>query len=378
MVKYINDTILTRSNAMPTVRGVVIHNDAGSMTPEQYIVWLKGRNLELGIAHYYINRNTIARVVDTNKQAWHTASATGNGYFIGYEVVQQFSASDADFRANEDMVFRQCAEDLHHYGLTANRDTVRIHKEFSSTSCPLRSLQLHGGTTNSVKDYFIARIAYFMKLGKTVDEILKAEGGAPVFVAPAVVAPATSVKVATTATKTLSLPADATSWRIYNQNGAYVAGSEIGYLNPSKFGGLTYEIYGNPATDIYLIKTQDFGIVAIYAGAGTGASINGGTTVAQAVASPVVTNGLLYGITSSQSESGTFYPNSTRNIRTAPNTSAEIIGSYENGQSFTYHTKHVGNGYTWLEYTSYSGNRRFVACRTNVNGVKGNLFGYIA
>ena len=100
-------------------------------------------------------------------------------------------------------------------------------------------------------------------------------------------------------------------------------------------------------------------------------------TPVQVATKPVATNGLLYGITSSQSESGTFYPNSTRNIRTAPNTNSEIIGSYENGQSFTYHTKHVGNGYTWLEYTSYSGNRRFVACRTNVNGVKGNLFGYI-
>jgi len=381
MVEIINKTIFN-GIAGPrggNPKGVVIHNDAGAMTARAYVPWLQDRYnygmSKKGFAHYYIDRFTIARVEDTNKGAWHVANDNGNMNYIGYEVCQQMSASDADFRANEDMVFRQCAEDLQYYGLPANRTTVRIHREFSSTSCPLRSFQMHGNDTNAVKDYFIARIKYFMALGKTVQEMLAAEGNAPAFVAPVVVVPEAAVQVAKTATKTLTLPAGATSWRVYNQNGPYTTGNEVGYLNPSKFGGLTYEIYGNPVADTYLIKTQDFGTVAIYAGSGTGATINGTKKVAQAVASPTVTNGLLYGITKSTAESGTFYPNRTINIRTAPNENAGIIGTYGSGQSFRYHTKHEGNGYVWLEYTSYSGNRRFVACRTLNGSTRGALWG---
>lgn len=73
--------------------------------------------------------------------------------------------------------------------------------------------------------------------------------------------------------KTLHLPANASSWRIYRQGGPYTVGSEIGYLAPSKFGGLKYSIKGNPMKDIYLIDTRDFGRVAIYAGAGTSAQV---------------------------------------------------------------------------------------------------------
>lgn len=73
------------------------------------------------------------------------------------------------------MTFRQVAEDLHFYGLPANRDTVKLHKQFSSTSCPHRSVALHGDNTK-VQDYFIARVKHYMSLGKTVAEMLKKDG----------------------------------------------------------------------------------------------------------------------------------------------------------------------------------------------------------
>lgn len=41
------------------------------------------------------------------------------------------------------------------------------------------------------------------------------------------------------------------------------------------FGGLSYDILGNPAPHVYLIKTSVKGTVAIYAGPGTGATITG-------------------------------------------------------------------------------------------------------
>lgn len=178
MVKKVNVSLLNRGK-MPSIKGVVIHNDAGSMTPEQYIKWLKNRDLTLGIAHYYINRHCIARVVDTYNVAWHTGNQTGNRHYIGFEVCESMKASDSDFLANEDMTLMQATEDLLFYGLPINHDTVKLHHEFSPTSCPHRSMALHGNTTASVKQYFIDRMSYFASLGKTVEEMIEKSTSQP-------------------------------------------------------------------------------------------------------------------------------------------------------------------------------------------------------
>lgn len=151
---------------------VVIHNDAGSMTPEQYVEWLRNRDKALGIAHYYCNRNTIARVVDTFNMGYHTGDWWSNCRSIGYEVCESMKVSDEEFLQNEDVTLMQATEDLIYYGLPINTSTVRLHHEFVPTTCPHRSMELHGGTTESVKNYFVSRMQYFASLGATVDEML--------------------------------------------------------------------------------------------------------------------------------------------------------------------------------------------------------------
>lgn len=73
--------------------------------------------------------------------------------------------------------------------------------------------------------------------------------------------------------KTVTLPASASSWRVYPTNKAPVIGNECGYLYPSKFGGLTYDILATPRTDVVTIKTRDYGKVNIYVAKSTGAII---------------------------------------------------------------------------------------------------------
>ena len=170
MVKKINVSLMN-AGPLVSIDGVVIHNDAGSGSAEWYVEWLKTRDKNLGIAHYYITKDTIARVIDTNLIGYHTGHWPSNQRYIGYEVCQSMSASDADFLANEDMALMQATEDLLFYGLPINANTVRLHHEFVPTSCPHRSMALHGGTTASVKSYFIQRMQYFASLGRTVDEM---------------------------------------------------------------------------------------------------------------------------------------------------------------------------------------------------------------
>lgn len=154
-----------RSNGTP--KFIVIHNDAGSegATAEQYVQALGNMNnaqLENGFAHYYVDRNTIARVEDTYNMAWHTANSEGNTWGVGYEVCQSIGASDVDFLANEQVTFKQVAEDMKYWGMTPNRNTVRLHREFVATACPHRSWDLHGKDVNKVKDYFISQIKKYM------------------------------------------------------------------------------------------------------------------------------------------------------------------------------------------------------------------------
>lgn len=78
------------------------------------------------------------------------------------------------------------------------------------------------------------------------------------------------VSYASSNKKYLNLKPHMQKWAIYNQGGPYTTPYKIGEVKPAMFGGLSYEILGNPATDVYVIKTTDFaknngGKVAIWA-----------------------------------------------------------------------------------------------------------------
>lgn len=179
MVNIINHNIFNGiAGARPTnaPKYYVLHNDAGSKTAEGYIEWLQERydngKSDLGFAHYYIDRYSIVRVEETYNGAWSAANPDANLYSLSYEVTQQFSTSDDEFIENENMVLMQMAEDMTFYGATPNYDNIKFHNEFSATSCPERSLQLHGGYNDSLRDYVIEKITYYQSLGSTVQEMI--------------------------------------------------------------------------------------------------------------------------------------------------------------------------------------------------------------
>ena len=157
-------------------KGAIIHNDAGRMSATDYVPWLKSARTpgtskaELGFANYYIDRNNIVRVATTTIGGYAAANPYYNKNFLHYEVCQQLGANDADWLANERATFMQVAEDFHYYGLKPSKDTIALHHDVSlrGTSCPQRSMKMHGGNYPAVRQYFINQVAYYMSLGKTV------------------------------------------------------------------------------------------------------------------------------------------------------------------------------------------------------------------
>lgn len=183
MVEVINKAVCrgVAGRRSGNVKGVVIHNTADNGTAVNHMNRLGGySNLQLqnGFAHYFIDEDTIVRTEDTYNMAWHTANSDGNANYIGYEVCRS-TGNEKQFLQAEQNTFKQVAEDLKYYGLQANRDTVRLHKEFVATACPHRSWDLHGKSVNSVKDYFIKEIKKYMNGGNTVNKPNEA-GGTPV------------------------------------------------------------------------------------------------------------------------------------------------------------------------------------------------------
>lgn len=173
---YIKNPFTPKKNS---IKGVIIHNDAGSMTPSQYLNWLNKRvqngQAELGFAALYVNRNECLWFSPTDHAEWHATNQVGNYNFIGFEVCESFSANNANFLANEDATLKKAAAIMKSYNLPVNRNTVMLHNEFAQTACPHRSWEIHIGkgapytqaNKNILKDYFIKRIKHYMGGGTT-------------------------------------------------------------------------------------------------------------------------------------------------------------------------------------------------------------------
>lgn len=124
--------------------------------------------------HSYISGNDVWQALPESRIAWHTANSQGNKNSYGIEICQSVGASNKEFLANEQSAFQEAARLLKKWGLPANRNTVRLHVEFSNTACPHRSAELHTGWNpvtqgllpkaqqTKLKDYFIKQIRAYM------------------------------------------------------------------------------------------------------------------------------------------------------------------------------------------------------------------------
>lgn len=199
-----------------------------------------------GIEDY--NRHIYVKDENT---AWHARQA--NPFSKGYETSADPNRPPSQ-KSYENLV-DSLSTDIKKYGLNPDND-IEGHNVYVATSCP-GTVDM-GHVIFSVKEYLS---------GHKIPE------ARPIVVVPK--APKVIGK------GQLHLPGAATSWRVYPIGAAPVVGHEIGYLNPSLFGGLVYDIVGNPQKDVYTINTRDYGTVNIFAGANTGAAVIGTNNVAE-------------------------------------------------------------------------------------------------
>lgn len=258
--------------------------------------------------HFAVDENGAYQSIPTDEIAWHAGdggSGKGNTQTIAIEICMN---SDGDLEKATDNAAQLAAQQLKEKGLSA--DKLYQHHDWSGKNCPsqIRAGKPYNWSTfkNKVKAYYngntsvskpstgtgngsssskktVSQLADEVIAGKwgngdTRKKKLEAAGYDYAAVQAEVnkqLGVSTSMGGGNTSSKkkTVTLPASASSWRVYPTNKAPVIGNECGYLYPSKFGGLTYDILATPQTDVVTIKTRDYGMVNIYVAKSTGAII---------------------------------------------------------------------------------------------------------
>lgn len=152
-----------------SIVGVVIHNDAGSKNANAnfYSVWLRTHDLANGFANYYVASDYTLAAEDDAYITWHCANTYGNERFLSIEACQSLGDLEV-FKKNEENALKLAAQKCKQYGITPNKNTIKLHRQFSSTVCPHRSCDLHGGVEGT-QEYFINKIKEYMGSGATVD-----------------------------------------------------------------------------------------------------------------------------------------------------------------------------------------------------------------
>lgn len=287
---------------------ITFHNTANDASADAEIRYMIG-NTSSTSYHFAVDDKEVVQGIPTDRNAWHCGDGdgvnSGNRTSIGVEVCYSESGG-AKYKAAEKLAIKFIAQLLKERGWGVDR--VRKHQDWSGKYCPHRVLAegrweevkadiaaelkaLGGKSTSSSSAKKSAPKAsgstYTVKKGDTLSEIAEKTGVSvaklqsyngiknanKISVGQVLKLKGGSSRPSSSGKKYVYLPASADSWRIYPTNKAPVKGNECGYLRPKKFGGLKYEVLANPQTDVYTIKTDQFGKVNIYAAKSTGATV---------------------------------------------------------------------------------------------------------
>lgn len=280
---------------------ITFHNTANDASAANEIAYMIRNNNQVSY-HFAVDDKEVVQGLPTNRNAWHCGDGNGPGNrsSIGVEVCYSKSGG-AKYKAAEKLAIKFIAQLLKERGWGVDR--VKKHQDWSGKYCPHRVLD--EGRWDAVKAAIAAELkalggkssssaakssgkTYTVKKGDTLSEIAVKTGVSvaklqsyngiknpnKIMVGQVLnLTGSSGSKPSSSGKKCVYLPASADSWRIYPTNKAPVKGNECGFLRPKKFGGLKYEILANPQTDVYTIKTDQFGKVNIYAAKSTGATI---------------------------------------------------------------------------------------------------------
>jgi len=290
---------------------IVVHNTANDASAMAEISYMLGNSNEVSF-HYAVDDYRVVQGIEENRNGWHAGDGNGKGNREGIAIEICYSKSGGDrFIKAEQNAVELIVDILNRYGWGIDR--VTKHQDYMNKYCPHRTLDMGW-------DRFIKMIQD--KLNNTPTPAQSAPSSQP----------------STSSTKKIYLPASANSWRVYPLDKAPYVGNECGFLRPSKFGGLTYDIIRMVNDYVAVIKTRDYGTVQIYVAPDTGAVIKSSESVKPTQSSATSTKKL-------------YLPASANSWRVYPLDKAPYIG---NECGFLRPSKFGGLTYDIIRYVNDS------------------------
>ncbi|MGL3805832.1 peptidoglycan recognition protein family protein [Paeniglutamicibacter sp. R2-26] len=242
---------LLRFGRKRTIDAITIHHWGArgqSFMGVVHYLCRKGGNTS---AHEVIIAGRVAVIVDHKNIAWHAGNGKGNATTIGLELHPE--GTEADYRTAAERI----ADLREVYG---NLPLIP-HRSWKATSCP-------GDWSLSKLDRMADEILADRKkaAAKPAGDVKPAGSGKP--------RPKPMSKPKPKKGTRLHLPKTVSKWGIYKLGAAPVKRNVFAYLNPQKFGGLTYDILRwTVPNEVAVVKTSQYGTVQIYVAKGTGAVI---------------------------------------------------------------------------------------------------------
>lgn len=268
---------------MDKVEYITVHNTANDASAQNEVKYMISNNNEVSF-HVAVDDKEAVQGIPFNRNTWACgdgANGTGNRKTINIEICYSKSGGDRFTKAEQNGAVI-VAQLLKQYGLGTDR--IRKHQDWNGKYCPHRTLDLGW-------DRFLNMVKQAYNGSTNTQPSTPSSNGQKV-----------------------TLPASVEKWRVYPLNKAPIVGNECGYLFPSKFGGLTYDILRYTQTDVAVIKTRDYGEVQIYIAKNTGAIVNGSNNVGN-------------GATSVPKTKKVYLPSSAEKWRVYPLNKQPVVGN---------------------------------------------------
>lgn len=323
--------------------GICIHNTANDAPAKNEISYMKNNNNEVSF-HIAVDDTEAIQGIPFDRNAWAAGDGgkgNGNRSYIHVEICYSQSGGDRFINA-EKRAAKEVAALLKQYGWGLDR--VKKHQDFSGKYCPHRTLDMGW-------QRFLNMVQACLN-GESIDIPSISSNPAPQ-------EPSGGAK------QSLFLKGHVTKWNVYPLEVAPVYGNECGALNPSLFGGIEYEILGNPQTDVYTIQTRDYGTVNIYVPRDEDSEFYGkGTSKPVAPPKPAGSQPSGEYIINEYTETGVFTCTvDAINFRNKPYVGNDnpVEGQYYRNETVNYDYVVITNKYVWISWIgASSGARRYM------------------
>lgn len=229
------------------IKKITIHHMAGNLSVETCGNVFSNPQREASSNYGVGTDGRVGLYVEECNRAWTSSNYENDNQSVTIEVANDEVGGNwhvSDIALNK--LIELCVDICRRNGISKlsftgdKNGNLTMHRYFANTNCP-------GPYLESKFNYIANEVNKILNCstGQSVDPIIKPEK------------PQGNKEY-------LFLKGHMTKWNVYPTNAAPVIGNQCGTLNPSLFGGIEYEILGNPQKDVYTILTRDYGKVNIY------------------------------------------------------------------------------------------------------------------